>query len=252
MLKRSLRLLNLSNHSEPRITVLESGLKICTFNEISPVSSIGLFTTAASRYEVDEFVRCSRILEKHALVEKVEGNASFLNVSNQIHITNFRERMCGRIDCLRWEIEEAMDVLVRMLVQPEITEQSIQSAREIALYQSIDSLKREPAKILFELLHQAAYGNKSLGRPCFTLNDNDYLNNITAETLQKFISTYVKPERIAVCAMGVEHDEMVKLVENKLDSIFKSSNWVSYPFPEGADEPAVYTGGGMCLFFFIL
>lgn len=72
-------------------------------------------------------------------------------------------------------------------------------------------------------LLRTAYGVRGLGMPLHGLKDN--IGNLSANVLQKFQLENISPERIYVCAAGIEnHQEFVDLVEAKLSFIPASSD----------------------------
>ena len=71
---------------------------------------------------------------------------------------------------------------------------------------------------LSDQLMRTAYGLKGLGLPLKGLKDN--IENINANVLQKFQLENVDPNRIFVCAAGIQnHQEFVDLVQEKLGFI---------------------------------
>ncbi|KAJ9472760.1 Mitochondrial-processing peptidase subunit alpha [Diplonema papillatum] len=228
----------LVTNTAPRTTTLNCGVKIVTFNELATVSSIGMFSKIGSRYENEEFKGCGRLLEKMAYNVTSEGSESFIQVPGQINVVNQREVMIYRTDCLRWEAEGAFDLLFRMAVNPEITDATIEAGRALAI-SNVDTMKREPVKILFELLHQAAWQGNTLGNPSF--DPDDTFASITPELLHRYLAMLCRPERLTVVARGVEHDDMVAIAEKRFEPFFKSAKLLDIP-PE-LEQPAKYTGG---------
>ena len=71
---------------------------------------------------------------------------------------------------------------------------------------------------LSDQLMRTAYGLKGLGLPLKGLKDN--IKNINANVLQPFRLANADPNRIFVCAAGIQnHQEFVDLVKEKLGSI---------------------------------
>lgn len=69
-----------------------------------------------------------------------------------------------------------------------------------------------------ENVFKTAYGLKGLGLPLKGLKSN--VKNLSSYTLQKFQKDNITPNKIFVCAAGVEsHQEFVDLVQSKFSAI---------------------------------
>ena len=238
------------------MSVADCGAKVITFCEQHPVSGVSIFTGIGSRFEDENTAGCSRVLEKLAYGVTGKGKESFFNVSGNLGVLNQREVMMYRLVCLRWEVEAAFKHLLRMSVRPEITEETVREAKSLCV-SSTELMRQDPSKILFELLHQAAWKDNTLGLPAVEdvlLNPStdlgaieNHLPHITPEVLTQYLDTFVQPSRITVAARGVEHEAMLEIVNSTLGPMFEGKTAPRLPeFPK-----AHYTGGGMsfCVFF---
>lgn len=114
-------------------------------------------------------------------------------------------------------------------------------AANVGIYKNTQSHKLDALKgsngEFNDSLHKLAYGNKGLGNSL--LGNKGNVGNLTAQTLQKFQLETLSPNRVIICAGGVDnHQEFVDLVTDKLST---------FALPSGADkksrEAATYQGG---------
>eukprot|EP01061_Rhynchopus_euleeides_P015609 TRINITY_DN26582_c0_g1_i1.p1 TRINITY_DN26582_c0_g1~~TRINITY_DN26582_c0_g1_i1.p1 ORF type:complete len:466 (+),score=194.17 TRINITY_DN26582_c0_g1_i1:54-1451(+) len=237
--------------SAPRMSRADCGAKVVTYCEKHPVSGIAMFTDIGSRYEDDTTRGCSRLLEKMAYGVKGSGPQSFYNVSGNLGVVNHREVMMYHLVCLRWEVEEAFRHLSRMAVNPEISEESLAEAKGLAV-SSVGLMRQDPSKILFELLHQAAWRDNTLGLPALedtlldpatdldAINAADYLPHVTPKVMSNYLDTFVQPAHITVAARGVEHEAMLEIVNSILSPLVEGR---AARAPSPALPAAEYTGG---------
>lgn len=87
---------------------------------------------------------------------------------------------------------------------------------------------------LMESVHEAAYGASGLGLSLFAPNHN--LESFTPEELKAFTKQFFTPKRMVVSAVGVDHDELVRLATETFASLPADA-------AEVPRQAAVYTGG---------
>lgn len=226
------------------MTTLNCGVRVVTHDELAPASSVGVFTQVGCRYERDGMgAGCTALLESaclqtNARYASTELQSFLCRHENGFGIENHRELLVHRADCLRWEVEETFSMLVSMLLDAKCDEESLDEARGL-LTETLEHLNEEPTKILFEYLHRAAWGGKTIGRSQWP--EAEDVEKVTPEALRTFLHTLVQPERMVIVARGVEHEAMLEIAERRLDPAFQK--WERLPIPEDILAPSEYVGG---------
>eukprot|EP01064_Diplonema_japonicum_P035946 TRINITY_DN7935_c0_g2_i1.p1 TRINITY_DN7935_c0_g2~~TRINITY_DN7935_c0_g2_i1.p1 ORF type:complete len:452 (+),score=116.08 TRINITY_DN7935_c0_g2_i1:56-1411(+) len=234
MLRRSVP--KLWKWTPPRMTVMDNGMKVVSFSEESPSSCVGVISKIGARYEAEEKHRgCSRLLEMLAY-----GDHAVAGIQAETKVTNNREWMVYNVACARWEVSQAMEMLSKIALPRDITNEKLQSFKDFAVADS-DKLKIEPSKILFELLHQAAWNNETLSNPAVGFSDIDSYAYITPDILHEYIHTMVQPDRLTLVGKGVEHNDLLKMAEATFTPIL--NNWEKHPIPDECLAPPTFTGG---------
>eukprot|EP00756_Hemistasia_phaeocysticola_P010712 Hpha_TRINITY_DN15036_c1_g8::TRINITY_DN15036_c1_g8_i1::g.123301::m.123301/K01412/PMPCA, MAS2; mitochondrial-processing peptidase subunit alpha len=228
---------------QPNHTTLSNGLQVVTFAEQSPISSVGLFVRIGPRFELKRWTGCSLMLEANALSANERYSAAELQnclVKSETSFSNIghREVHALRAECMRWDFEDTLRKLFSLVCDIRFDEEAFRGHIE-GLSEYMEVLRSEPTRFLFDLLHQAAWKNQTLGLP--GLVNNDDIEALTAAKYKEFISTFVRPGRMAVVARGVEHDVAVALAEEISTQSFEGSTFLD--IPEEATAPSVYTGG---------
>ncbi len=95
---------------------------------------------------------------------------------------------------------------------------------------------RIPDAVTLEAIHQAAYGDRTLGRSVSPQASHaQSFDHITPALLQEYAATYYQPGRMVVGAVGVDHARLVDLVQRAFGHL--------KPGAPVAKEPAEYVGG---------
>eukprot|EP01062_Namystynia_karyoxenos_P001078 TRINITY_DN10376_c0_g2_i1.p1 TRINITY_DN10376_c0_g2~~TRINITY_DN10376_c0_g2_i1.p1 ORF type:complete len:509 (+),score=177.76 TRINITY_DN10376_c0_g2_i1:97-1527(+) len=244
MLRRS-RLLRYS--SAPRVTELSNGARVVTYDEFCPVSCVALCTHVGSRYERPDHgtTGCTALLEKLAF----RGNRKYdfesmrallADLGSAVTVSaSSRELLLHRAECVRWRVDQALDLLVSMLcLLPVDSPDALEDARQM-VREDIVALSRDPSRMFFELVHQAAFEGNTLGNPL--MPSAAELAQLTPQRLYQFTHQFVQPERVCVVARGVEHDELCRLAERRLGEAF--ADWERFPIPDEVRRQSRYTGG---------
>lgn len=119
------------------------------------------------------------------------------------------------------------------IVQLEAAKQSIAAELESMEMQPV------PELLLTELIHQAAYRNNTLGLP--NLCPSEDITRMTTNDLWKFYSTYMKPSRMVLVGVNVEHEELVELAQQHFVS--PDTSWEGKGDIEVDTSISQYTGG---------
>ena len=107
-------------------------------------------------------------------------------------------------------VPTTLGLLAETIRDPLITEREVQQQLETAEYE-IGEIWSKPELILPELVHMAAYKDNTLGNPL--LCPQERLQFINKTIVEKYRSTFFRPERLVVAFAGVAHEDALKLTE---------------------------------------
>ncbi|XP_034294708.1 cytochrome b-c1 complex subunit 2, mitochondrial [Pantherophis guttatus] len=203
---------------ELEITKLSSGLIIASLENYCPVSSIGLFIKAGSRYETSSNLGTSHLL-RLATSLTTKGASSFKivtgidSVAANLSVTATRENMVYSVECLRDYIDTVLEYLINVTTAPEFRPWEVselttrlKTDKEIAFH--------IPQTRVLENLHAAAYRNalaNSLYCPDFMIG------KITSEQLHEYVQNNFTSGRMALVGLGVSHADLKQVGEQFLN-----------------------------------
>jgi mitochondrial-processing peptidase subunit alpha len=123
----------------------------------------------------------------------------------------------------------------------------MEAQRNAARYE-IREISSKPDMILPEVLHNVAYGGKTLGNPL--LCPEDRIDVMDESVLRVRMEDWYRPERMVIAGAGMQHEQLVELTDKyfaSLKSVPSSTSQLSTP-STGSDSPSLYTGGQRHIF----
>ena len=121
-----------------------------------------------------------------------------------------RESLMYQAASFNSSVSTTLGVLAETIRDPQITDLEVQQELESAEYE-IGEIWSKPEMILPEVVHLAAYKDNTLGNPL--LCPQDRLRFINKNTVEKYMDTFYRPERLVVAFAGVSHEEASKFTE---------------------------------------
>ena len=198
-----------------QISTLPNGIRVATEALPGHYSCLGLFLDAGSRYEPDHLHGVSHVIDRLAfhsttsrsgadMIQKLEwlGGNSMCQAS--------REHLSYQSSVFNDDVPTMLGLLAETVREPLLTEEEMESQKETVLYE-VSEIKRKPEQIIPEYIHQAAYGDATLGRS--VLCPEERLPYITVDSIREYRSMFYRPERMTFAFAGVHHDTAVRLVE---------------------------------------
>ncbi|CAG5897765.1 ubiquinol-cytochrome c reductase core protein 2a [Menidia menidia] len=218
-----------------QVSKLPNGLVIASLETFSPLSSIGVFVKAGSRYETVENQGVSHVLRLASNLT-TKGSSSFKlcrsveAMGGSLSVTASRETMAYTADCMRDDIDSLLEFLVNVTTAQEFRPWEVD---DLTPRVKIDkALAHQCPQIgVIEKLHEAAYKNalsNSLYCPDFMLG------RVSSEQLQSFVEDNFTTSKMALVGLGVKHSVLRQVGEGLLS------------VRSGAGAPvakAVYRGG---------
>lgn len=218
-----------------QVSKLPSGLVVASLENYSPVSKIGVFVKAGSRYETAENLGVTHMLRlaanmttKGASAFKICRSLEALGAS--LSVTSSREHMVYSLDFLRDDFDGVIEYLVDVTTAPDFRPWEL---ADLTPRVKIDKAlaDQSPQIGVLEKLHEAAYKN-ALSNSLYC--PDIMLGKISVDHLQQFFDNNYTSARMALVGLGVSHAALKTVGER----FFSSQKGAGAP---GAK--AVYRGG---------
>ncbi|KAH0631919.1 hypothetical protein JD844_019822, partial [Phrynosoma platyrhinos] len=203
---------------ELEITKLPNGLVIASLENYSPVSRIGVFIKAGSRYESTANLGTSHLLRLASNLT-TKGASSFRitrgieAVGGSLSVTSTRENMVYSVECLRDYIDTVLEYLINVTTAPEFRRWEVADVNPRLRIDKAIAFQN-PQVGLLENLHAAAYRNALAN----SLYCPDYMiGKITSEQLHQFVQNNFTSARMALVGLGVSHSDLKQVGEQFLN-----------------------------------
>ncbi|XP_067279992.1 ubiquinol-cytochrome c reductase core protein 2a [Pseudorasbora parva] len=220
---------------EVQVSKLPSGLLVASLENCSPVSKVGVFVKAGSRYETAENLGATHMLRlagnlttKGASAFKICRGLEAAGAS--LSVTSSREHMVYSLDCLRDDLDGVIEYLVNVTTAPDFRPWELS---ELSPRIKIDRAvaDQSPQIGVLEKLHEAAYKN-ALSNSLYC--PEHMVGKIGVDHLHQFYANNYTSGRMALVGLGVSHAALMKVGEQ----FFNGHTGAGAP---GAK--AVYRGG---------
>ncbi|KZO91854.1 LuxS/MPP-like metallohydrolase [Calocera viscosa TUFC12733] len=204
-----------AHDAEVRITTLPNQLRVTTEESPGHFHSIGVYLDAGSRYETPRLCGVSHMLDRMAYKStathsSLETTAILDATGIQLSCSSSREAMMYQSTHFPPDLPLALSLIASTLQQPLLLAEELDEQKKAAEYE-LREINAKPELILPEIVHQAAFGGETLGRPL--LCPEERLDHITPDIIREYLTTYVRPERIVIAGAGMPHDQLVELVQ---------------------------------------
>jgi len=199
-----------------KVTRLPNGTRVVSWGGTRALSAVGVFMILGTRSESDETNGCSAIYDRYLFSSnrKISRDVlaeDFAHLGNSIAVSNHRECVSYIAQCPSYYVPQAVDVLSGALLFPDFHDQEMFTFVKNSMIDSIPKRGRDPTKYCFELMHQAAYGRRTLGRSAFF--DEHNIRSITPALMDSFVKQQIRPEQTVVAASSVaDHEAFVECV----------------------------------------
>lgn len=238
------------NRSGYRHTILSNGLQILTHKDTATTSTVALFSRCGTRYENDDNAGICSILEcltfkGNELLKQPQFSHELIAVSAAIRAVNLRELFSWSVTVPRFSVEDAVDLLNGVALHPIADDAAFDDAK-LTAQERLAFADRDQTRLVFDYLHDAAYGGKAVGRT--QLVSPEQIAKLTKKDVENFHASCVQPQRSVVVGLGIDdHDAFVQ----RIDSVLKfgsSDGIVAAPPPPICDDDVGFTGGEIKVF----
>eukprot|EP00405_Crypthecodinium_cohnii_P009790 CAMPEP_0206440330 /NCGR_PEP_ID=MMETSP0324_2-20121206/12700_1 /ASSEMBLY_ACC=CAM_ASM_000836 /TAXON_ID=2866 /ORGANISM="Crypthecodinium cohnii, Strain Seligo" /LENGTH=509 /DNA_ID=CAMNT_0053908037 /DNA_START=84 /DNA_END=1613 /DNA_ORIENTATION=- len=222
---------------------LENGLKIVSIDKQGLTARLGLFVNAGSRFEnssnfgVSDMVsmmgyHSTAHLSHLRTVKTLEQLGS--NASSSCKAG--REEIAYNVDVLREYVPLVIPLMVGNVLFPRLLPWEVKSAQK-KVKEGKEALLKDPAAMVSDLLHKAAFCNNTLGFS--TTASERSISYFTPETVRSYMLDHFAPERMVMVGVNVSHEELTKWVSRSF------ADYNAIPLKKREEPKAVYTGGDM-------
>lgn len=216
-----------------QITTLPNQIRVATEATPGHFAGVGLYVDAGSRYETLETAGVSHFLDRMAF--KVRSHGALVNppsLLTRVQTTKTRTdaEMSSAIDALGGQImcsssresimyqsihfaqatPRALSLIADTVLRPALLPEEFERQRDAARYE-IREIGSKPDMILPEHLHEVAYSRRTLGNPL--LCPEERIDRVDEAAIRKYMDELYRPERIVIAGAGLQHEELVELVD---------------------------------------
>uniref|UniRef100_A0A8C1NHL3 Cytochrome b-c1 complex subunit 2, mitochondrial-like n=1 Tax=Cyprinus carpio TaxID=7962 RepID=A0A8C1NHL3_CYPCA len=196
-----------------QVSKLPSGLLVASLENYSPVSKIGLFVKAGSRFETAENLGVTHILRLASnLVCPFHDCFETLSVLHSqsllmfFSVTSSREHMVYSLDCLRDDFDGVIEYLINVTTAPDFRPWELSDLQpRVRIDKAVAD--QSPQIGVLEKLHEAAYKN-ALSNSLYC--PDHMLGKIS---LQQFFANNYTSARMALVGLGVSHAALKQVGE---------------------------------------
>lgn len=245
-----------TSKGETEVTVLKNGLRVASEPKVGHYCIAGVAIKSGSRLEACYPSGVTHFIERSAFksTSKFSGREQILehlsNIGGTIDCQGSRDLMVYAVSVVGKHLEAAVDLLGEAVLRPQFTHEEVtETANRISFELQDMSYDPERKVQLGEMIHAAAYGNRTLGLPKMCPEEN--LDKITPSLMFNYLRHNHTPDRMVIAGVGVEHERLVELAQKYF--VDQPPIWLSNP-SLASEEPAtiersksLYTGGMLAI-----
>ncbi len=201
-------------------TVLKNGVRVVT--EQHPHARgvvVGIWVMVGTRDESPALAGISHFVE-HLVFKRTESRNAFEiardmeAVGGELNAFTSREYTCFYTHSLKEHLDLSIDVLSDLVCRARFDKVDFEKEKQVVL-QEIHMSEDNLEDLVFDEYFENVYGKHPLGRPI--LGTPESIANLKIKDVQEYYEKHYSSSQIVVSVAGaVSHDEVVKLVEQKL------------------------------------
>ncbi|KAG0700648.1 Metalloenzyme, LuxS/M16 peptidase-like protein [Suillus ampliporus] len=221
LVRRSQRQFSQAVQPPLQITTLPNKIRVATESTPGHFSSLGLYVDAGSRYEDSSTSGVSHFLDRMAFKttssRSTEDMATEMDkLGGQIMCSSSRESIMYQSSNFDQATPLALSLISDTILNSSFLPDELDAQRDAARYE-IREISQKPEMILPEVLHEVAYGKKTLGNPL--LCPDEQIDAITGDLLRDCITNWYRPERMVIAGAGMHHERLVELADKYFSSL---------------------------------
>uniref|UniRef100_A0A0N5AUN2 Peptidase_M16 domain-containing protein n=1 Tax=Syphacia muris TaxID=451379 RepID=A0A0N5AUN2_9BILA len=199
---------------QPKITVLDNGLKVVSENNGKPFATVGVWIDSGVSCENDANNGISNFLQ-HLFFKGTEKRTptklrnDLLKVGSRLSSYVDRDRVVIYINLVESVDISAVDIIADVLLNSKFDNEAIELER-CYIMKEIEVMENDPLSGVFDLLHKAAFQETRMERSL--LGTLDTVKNLDRTMLKNFLAErYIAPRMALVGVGGVEHATLIDL-----------------------------------------
>jgi predicted Zn-dependent peptidase len=225
-----------------RTSILGNGVTVVTETMAHLESvALGVWVKSGSRDETADEHGIAHLLEHMAfkgtrtrnarqIAEEIENVGGELNAATSTETTSYYARV------LKDHVPLAIDILHDILTDSVFDESELTREKHVIL-QEIGAANDTPDDVVYDRFTEAAFRDQTIGRPI--LGTPETVKSFTPAQIRAYLARHYTGDRIVVVAAGaVDHDQFVKLVDDRFGKTIKPTGTQLREIPK-----ADYTGG---------
>jgi len=191
---------------------LANNINVITVNNKSPTAAIGLFLNTGTRFETPENYGASFFLKQMAFKSTDKRSSLRLNrefelLGSTYTVTVGREHTLFASELPSERVPELLPLFDDVL-HPRIPEWEVRDEKPRVIADA-KKLKTDGKAYIFDILHQEAYRNRSLGLPLYPTTG--HLEHLNDEILLAFAEKHYIGDKVAIVGVGnFKHEEFAK------------------------------------------
>ena len=204
-------------------TVLASGLRVVS--EYMPhvrSVSVGYWVDSGSRHESDPESGISHFIEhmvfKGTSTRSAEDIACSVDaIGGNLDAFTTKESVAFTVKVLDEHLPRALDVVSDLVLDPVFRDDDIVKEKGVVL-EELKMDEDNPDYLLHEMFSKNFWKGHSLGRPI--IGSKDTINSFSRRQLREFFLETYNPANLIVTAAGhVDHDALVRMIEERFTGI---------------------------------
>uniref|UniRef100_A0A7E4UQZ6 Mitochondrial processing peptidase beta subunit n=1 Tax=Panagrellus redivivus TaxID=6233 RepID=A0A7E4UQZ6_PANRE len=215
----------LANTNKASLTELKNGFRISSVENNRPLTTIGVWIDAGSRYENSNNNGISSFVEQvlyhgGANRSKAQLETELAKLGARLNSYTSREHTAYFVQVPNGQVEKVVDILAKVLRNGKFDDAAVEAERKILLrklQESEDNLN----DVVLDNLHATAFQ----GTPfqLSPLGNTTALKELTAQDLQQYAEDHYKPVRMVLAgAGGVSHEQLAGLGEKYFGDLSNS------------------------------
>jgi mitochondrial-processing peptidase subunit alpha len=229
-----------------RISKLDNGIRVASVDANSHFYSVGVFMEAGAKFESPKSLGSSMLIDKMSygatksykrdeLMKKLEG------LGGAMQTVCAREHLAYSGLVFPKDLGEMVHLLSEMVDKPNVDEAELKELKE-NMHWEINLHQWQHQTIFPEYLHAVAFRSnptkdvimnfspfetQGLGNSLIMTKAD--LDKVTADRMQEFRNKWIRPDRMLVSGVGMEHEQ---LVDVSTCSVFYCIRFISYNSPQ--------------------
>jgi predicted Zn-dependent peptidase len=204
----------LATSNKASLTELKNGFRVASVENNRPLTTIGVWIDAGSRYENGENNGISSFVEHLVYHGSSSRNRSQLELDlaklgARLNSYTSREHTAYFVQVPNGEVEKVVDILANAVRSSKFDEAAIDAERQV-LIRRLQEAEGNVNDVVLDNLHATAFQGTPFSLS--PLGNMRALENITRQDLLNYVEDHYKPVRMVLAGVGgVSHDQLASL-----------------------------------------